>query len=240
MFTMEKLRSFGDGLASAMALGLIFGAAASPALAGEQAVPSTAAEKATLAEKLQYVMSYQQTRLQTANVFDTAGGPGVRRGAAWLVRSKNGIRGRIMTGVATGGDPYTLWISVYNNPTACATSPCSPADFANPAVDASVFNGSGAISADSGLGSGVVNIDFSTLSGRLPKGLFVLVGNPSGLRRNNGYRAEIHLVIHQHPPIAADSASWIADLTTTGPANRPVRVAQFVACPEATCPESVR
>ena len=231
MFKNGKLRK--ASAASATALGLVMGA-----IAGSAA----ASEASDLADQIQFSSSFQGTRFQTANVFSPATGPGVRQGAAWLVRSKNGLKGRMMTNVPTAGDPYTLWVAVFTNPSKCATSPCTPADSTNPEVKASVFNGSGAISSDNGKGGGVVNIDFSTLAGRLPNGLFVLEGNKNGALRNKVYSAEVHVVIHQHPAIAPGAMSWISDLTTTvagGGPNKAVAVGIFSACPTTTCPASV-
>jgi hypothetical protein len=234
MFNKERPLRASKVVASSIALGILFAAVSAPAVAdGEVA----------LAVQNQFVTTFQNTRYQTANVFDAINGPGVRLGAAWLIRSKHGIQGRIMTYVPSAGDPYTLWLVVFNRPSECATTPCSAADIANPAVDASVFNGSGAISASNGLGGGVINFDFARLAGRLPRDLFVLVGDPRGLFRNRGFAAEIHLVVDQHPPIVPGADSWIADLTTTnfpgaGPSFN-VAAAIFLACPGASCPASV-
>jgi hypothetical protein len=186
--------------------------------------------------------SHVSRRYQTANVFDALAGPGQRLGAAWLVRTRDGIRGRIMTNVPTAGDPYTLWAVVYNNPSACIDG-CNDEDLFNPRVRGSVYNLSGAISSSNSLGSGVINIDFELLGGKLPNDLFVLLGHPKGLLRNRGFKAEIVLVVDQHPPIVPGEDSWIADLTTTNfpgmGAATSIAVAVFVACGERSCPESV-
>jgi hypothetical protein len=86
-------------------------------------------------------------------------------------------------------------------------------------------------------------MDFKIKAGNLPKDLFLLVGHPKGLKRANGLRAEIHLVIDKHPSIAPDS-SWIVDLTETnfpevGPATNEV-FAVFLPCSQkpASCPAS--
>ncbi len=193
-----------------------------------------------LAEIQQNNGSYLQRRYQTSNVIDAAAG--FRKGAAWLIRSKNGIDGRIMSNVPTAGDPYTLWVIVFNNPAAC-DGPCDDPDVGNPAVRASVFNGTGAISADNGNGGGVVNLDFSIVGGNLPGDLFILIGEGSGLGRNKGFDAQVVLIIDQHPPIVPGDAEWITDLTTTnfpgaGPAVNNA-VAVFLPCPDSSCPASV-
>lgn len=188
--------------------------------------------------------AHSQRRYQTANVWDTMAGPMQRVGAAQLTRSRNGVQGRIMANVPSAGDPYTLWIIVFNNPGKCVDG-CNDEDLGNPEVGGVVYNGTGAISSANIQGTGIVNMDFEMDSSRFPNGLFVLFpeGAKRGLRRNNGFRAEIHLVIDQHPAIVPGSDSWIKDLTETnfpgaGPATS-IAAAVFVACPDESCPESV-
>lgn len=196
--------------------------------------------QARIAEQAQYSATYLPRRYQTANVFDAAAGPGLRQGAAWLLRSRNEVSGRIMANVPTAGDPYTLWLIVFNNPGAC-DGPCDDPDIGNPATGASIFNGSGAISADNGHGGGVINIDFSVPTGNLPDGLFTMVGD--GIDRWNGFGAQVTLVIDQHPPITPGGVSWIGDLTTTNPPGMGpavnVAVAVFAPCTNGSCPPSV-
>jgi len=187
-------------------------------------------------------------RYQTSNVIDVSGAGKGYQGAATLVRTEDGISGRIMSNVSTAGDPYTLWVVVFNNPEECDGG-CDGSDLGTAEVGGSVFNGTAAISAaDGGLkkngkpaGGGVVNFDFSVPAHALPNGLFLLVGDPAGLHEGNGYGAEIHLVIDKHPSIPL-GMSWLDDLTTTnfpggGPATNDT-VAVFLPCPDDTCPPS--
>lgn len=189
-------------------------------------------------------------RYQTSNVLDISGAGNGYTGAAWLMRTADGVRGRVMSQVSTAGDPYTLWVIVFNNPTACATSPCGETDLGNPEVGGSVFSGTGAISAPNltakqkgrRVGRGVVNLDFEVPAHALPNGLFKLFGEDAGLHENNGYGAEIHLIVDKHPSIPA-GMSWINDLTTTnfpgaGAATNDV-VAVFLPCPDEACPAGV-
>lgn len=184
------------------------------------------------------------SRYQTSNVVDASGADKGYVGAAWLVRTRHGISGRIMTQVSTAGDPYTLWIVVFNNPAACGDDGCNGMDLANEEVGGSVYNGTGAISAADGNleGGGVVNMDFHFPAEPLPNGLFLLAGDPDGLYKKNGFGAEIHLVVDKHPSIAP-GASWLDDLTTTnfpgaGPATND-SFAVFLACPDESCPDGV-
>ncbi len=188
-------------------------------------------------------------RYQTSNVLDATAANRGYTGAAWLMRTPDGIRGRIMTQVSTAGDPYTLWVIVFNNPDACVGG-CGEDDLGTPEVGASVFNGGGAISSPDGQlkkngkpgGGGVINFDFTVPAHPLPSGLFVLFGDPDGLYAGNGYGAEIHLVVDKHPSIPA-GMSWLNDLTTTnfpgmGPAIND-SFAVFLACPNDACPDGV-
>lgn len=181
-----------------------------------------------------------QHRYQTSNVIDISGAMLPYQGAAWLDRSRDAVKGRIMTTVSTANEPYTLWIVIFNNPAACVDG-CGESDLGSAEVDGSVFNGSGAISASDGNGGGIVNIDFDLSTLPLANDLFILGGNPDGLKKRNGFGAEIHLVIDKHPAVPA-GMSWIKDLTTThfpgmGP-NTGDRVAVFLSCPDMSCPDS--
>jgi len=149
-----------------------------------------------------------------------------RAGAAWLKRSKHGLEGRVMVNVGTIGTPYSIWWVIFNNPHACTgeflldaegnpVTRCNGGDLGNPAVQATIFNASGAISAVNGFGGGVINVDIGALAGNIPDGLTNPVG--TGLRRGNGFRAEVHVVVDKHPgfdPMSGDS--WIDDLTKPG------------------------
>lgn len=152
-------------------------------------------------------------------------------GAAWLIRSKNGLQGRVMVNVDTAGDPYTVWWVIFNNPKKCIYKPCTVgpnplADLLNPEVGVSIFSASGAISAHNGMPPvdgvmpGVINVDINTVAGNHPDGLFVLSwpfveGDPipfgDRLDRGKGFSAEVHLVVDIHP----EFTTWAEELTTT-------------------------
>ena len=187
-------------------------------------------------------------RYQTANVLDATGSFDYV-GAAWLMRTEDGIRGSIMAKTTSANDPYTLWIVIFNNPEACVDG-CDGSDLGNPAVGGSVFNGGGQVVGAGGAlktngkpaEGGVFNIDFNIPAHPLPNGLFLLVGDSDGLYQGNGFGAEVHLVIDRHPT-PAPGMSWIDDLTKTnfpgaGPATND-SFAVFGPCPDAACPVSV-
>ena len=185
--------------------------AANPAVAGHGDHEQV---RGWIAESLQWRLSYLPTVRQTVDVINLSNG--MPTGAAWMNRTKNGIQGRIMTGVDTAGDPYTVWIVVINNPGACADA-CVEADLGNPDTGSSAHYGSGAISAAAD-GGGVINVDFSNVAGNVADGQFVLFGDgegqTSGIHRGNGMGAEVWLIVDIHArPAPGDS--WVTDLTET-------------------------
>lgn len=158
---------------------------------------------------------------QTENVVaqDDAPAFGTYYGAANLQRTRYGISGRIMTNVENAGEPYTVWIVIFNRPQFCATSPCTGADLpefvggmGDPRVDVAVLNASGSITGSDGNGGGVLNLDFSAKAGRVPEGLCCF----GKLARRNGLKAEVHIVVDKHPPPTdpMDETYWITHLNT--------------------------
>lgn len=148
-----------------------------------------------------------------------------------------------MANVPHAGRPYTVWIFVVNNPEACLTPGCDEADLARPETRTTAFNASGAIAADNGDMGGVINVDFEVEAGRLPNGWFILDGSQHALRRGNGFKALVSLVIDEHPSPTPPFGSWIADLTQTEPPPSDrissIALALFAPCPDSSCPESV-
>lgn len=158
---------------------------------------------------------------QTENVVAQDDAPmfGIYYGAANLKRTRYGITGRVMTTVDNAGEPYTVWVVIFNKPQFCATSPCTGADLpdfaggsGDPRVDVAVLNGSGSITGSDGNGGGVLNADFSVASGRVPEGLCCF----GSLARRNGMKAEVHIVIDKHPPPTdpTDEFYWTTHLNT--------------------------
>jgi hypothetical protein len=199
------------------------------AVAGPAGAEDGAPSRVRVADNLARDLSFQSTFYQESDSINVANGAST--GAAWLKRSRLGVSGRIMTGVPTAGDPYTVWWVVINNPDQCEMPyACNPEiDIANPATGGSAYSATGAVSSSDGNGGGVINVDVETVAGNLPKGMFELVGNNPGIRRWNGLNAEIWLVIDQHPN--PGDGSLVPDLTATnfpgaGPATNE-RVAIF-------------
>lgn len=165
--------------------------------------------------------SQHRWTFQTENVVaqDDAPTLGIYYGAANLQRTRYDISGRIMANVENAGEPYTVWIVIFNRPQFCATTPCTAndlPDFAggigDPRVDVAVLNASGSITGSNGDGGGVLNLDFSAVAGQVPEGLCCF----GQLAPRNGLKAEVHIVVDKHPAPTdpTDEFYWITHLNT--------------------------
>jgi hypothetical protein len=155
-------------------------------------------------------------------------------GAAYLIRSRNELRGRVMLADLNPGHAYTIWWIIFNEPSGCSTHPCTPGvDFG--AGDAAIHYATGVIAASGGDGGGVANVSFETGDGAPPTGEFVVPGLPEvGLRHNNGFRAEVHMLMIDHGVRPAgfpnEPGSWAFELThPLPPGVADVRGAAFMA-----------
>lgn len=112
-----------------------------------------------------------------------------------LTRDKDAIFGIISTKGLTPGWVYTAWFGIFNNPDACATRPCSGADFANPAVMGSRVNFGGKLIGPDGS---------ATYAG------FLAIGDTTSAFDGPGLldpkHAEIHMVIRSHGPALMGAA----------------------------------
>jgi hypothetical protein len=110
------------------------------------------------------------------------------QGSAQLCVSRDGIRTRVQAEHLVSGSAYTSWVVYFDNPSACASTPCKPPDALgdDPAgvvgrVDGLVANGDGA-------------------------GTFA--GTFRDLRLSHG--AEVHLPIFGHGPASTDNNRALA------------------------------
>jgi hypothetical protein len=125
-----------------------------------------------------------------------------------LFRNQDGVFFSFYTSGLTNGDAVTVWMAVFNNPEFCATSPCTAADFANPAVNGTLLNTGGAVIGPDG-------------SARF--GAFRAVGDTTGARPDTGtgnglvkpLSAEIHLVTRSHGPANLMNPMVLAEQLTT-------------------------
>ncbi len=189
---------------------------------------------ARLAESLEKALTANPETFQFTNMRDFMTGNGTE-GGAFLVRSKNGLAGKVMSGDLIPGHAYTVWWIIFNKPRNCATTPCGAADFPN--ADAAIFFASGAIASMGTSGKGVVNAAFSTDSGGLPSGTAFNPTMPqSHLLPDKGFTAEVHMVIADHGvptanpsgPTPDDPGTWGWELTHGIPPTAWVRAAIFL------------
>jgi len=106
-----------------------------------------------------------------------------------LTRDRHAIFGLLSTKGLNPGWVYTAWFGIFNNPSACATRPCSAIDFMNPAVQGSRVN----------FGGRIIGADGAAIYGA-----FLEVGDTTGAFDGPGLleprHAEIHLVVRSHGP----------------------------------------
>jgi hypothetical protein len=111
--------------------------------------------------------------------------------SAQLTRTSSGVSYAINTHSLRAGHAYTVWVVVVNEPAACASSPCAPADIlTNPETDSQVTYGTGHVlgsSREAGFGGHLAR-------GPLPAGWLP----DQGLDDPRG--AEVHLVLNDHGP----------------------------------------
>ena len=121
-------------------------------------------------------------------------------GSSALVRGPNGVSFRLSTTGLEPGSAYTLWVVVFNNPSACTAptpfSLCSDPDVGNAAAMPDVLYGTGHVVGGSETATFAGHRSVGDGSGSIsaPIGLpaFGLV-DPAG--------AEILLVVHEHGPV---------------------------------------
>lgn len=134
-------------------------------------------------------------------------------GGGILQRTKHELWATISTSGLDPNSAYTVWWVIFNNPGACA-DPCGPDDLGNEAVGATVYHGTGFVTGPDGL----ANVSLHTSDTGIPSGADVLL--PGGLKRGNGFGAEVHLVLRGHgPPVIGSVADQISSFAgECGPA----------------------
>jgi hypothetical protein len=167
-------------------------------------------------------------------------------GRSAVVRTDKGISATFETSNLPPGQAITLWFGVINNPAACATSPCTPADADNPDTRADFLWGGGNIVGASGKGA---------LAGRLAVGdvsgsAFIEFGMPqAAVGLTDPWNAEIILLLHSHGPALTGQAlkhqmtSFLggcdvflggADGFADGPGDIPANVGECATFQEST------
>ena len=137
-------------------------------------------------------------------VMNMATGAKIPSAGSSMSRKTKAVFFTLHTQGLTPGHAVTAWMAVFNNPEQCATSPCTPADFANPAVDGTLLN----------TGGQVIGAD-----GAATYGAFRAVGDATGARpgvgTGNGLLdargAEIHIVLRSHGPAILGDPVMLAE-----------------------------
>jgi hypothetical protein len=113
----------------------------------------------------------------------------VQAAGSQLIRTKEGVFMTLSTRGLTPGWVYTAWFGIFNNPSECATRPCSGADFGPNPVQGSRVNAGGRI----------IGPDGSAIYSA-----FLGVGDTTFAFDGPGLvdpkHAEIHLVVRSHGP----------------------------------------
>jgi hypothetical protein len=126
---------------------------------------------------------------QAADVYRTPAPPsGPVVGRSMLRRSMHGVTARILTNVIPSTSAVTIWAAVFNDPSACAASPCASSDFAAANGGLMLFTGR------------VVGGHIQEFAGRIRVGDTANVLSGPGLL--NPMDAEVHFIVRSHgPPI---------------------------------------
>jgi hypothetical protein len=136
---------------------------------------------------------------------------------ARLVRTADGIFVSLDTKGLTAGNAYTLLLAIINDPAACQTSPCKPADVVGRADDTK---------------SDIIGVADGTIVGEDGKARFASfqpVGDledgwfGNGLQNPQG--AEIHLVVHDHGPMLPELGTLMLTTYRSGCAHESIPAA---------------
>lgn len=122
---------------------------------------------------------------------------GAEVGSSHLVRTDGGVTVELNTTELAPGAAVTLWIVIFNNPSACATNPCTATDLFVSAVEADALYAAGAVVGAAGRATFAGRRNVGDTSGSL---LAILTGAATpGLL--DARTAEIHFVVRSHGPV---------------------------------------
>jgi hypothetical protein len=148
--------------------------------------------------------------------FSEVGTP-VEGARSQLVRHEGGVSMTFQTHGLAGGDAYTVWWVIFNDPSQCSAPGCDEDDlFVNPAdpsqgidpngVGVWVGYAAGHVVGDSGRASFAAGLSAGDTSG-------TLLGTSAGL--DDPFAAEVHLVLRRHGP-ALTGQALVEQITTFG------------------------
>jgi hypothetical protein len=109
-----------------------------------------------------------------------------------LTRSDDGISFEIATEALEPNHAYTIWLAMINEPSACTTQPCPTPEFLqNPATDAQVVFGAGAVADE----NGKATFKGERKMGPIPEGWL------AGGELKKPLTAQVLLVVNSHGPV---------------------------------------
>lgn len=125
------------------------------------------------------------------------GTPTIDGSSVLLLRTEDGVSINVNTTEMPEG-AFSNWWVIFDNPGACATTPCSADDFPVAAVDAAVFFATGGVVGHDGTGHFRADLAVGQLppTGDNSQWLF-------GTALDNPMTAEVHYVIRYHGPYIA-------------------------------------
>jgi hypothetical protein len=134
----------------------------------------------------------------TVNWHPQSGSGPVDGASAQLIRNDSGATFNFHARELNPGHVYTIWFIIVNYPAACATTPCTGADFVlnSEAVKSDVVYGAGHVVGNSGR---------ATFSGHIAAGELTNSWYGNGFTNPRG--AEIHLTLNDHGPLIPELAS---------------------------------
>jgi hypothetical protein len=155
--------------------------------------------------------------LQSAEMIDFQTGAPVEGGGT-LLRSNNAVEARLSTMGLDSEAAYTLWWVIFNKPSKCSAPGCGEDDiFSGPDIlnrygidqaEISVIYANGFVTG----AHGVANVTTHLEAGKLPVGWGVNFGwkddKKSGLKKGNGNKAELHMVVRSHSTAIAGQVGF--------------------------------
>lgn len=118
-------------------------------------------------------------------------------GTSRLVRTESGLSAVLHASGVPKGHAMTLWFAVFNNPGACATSPCTLADAGNSEVLVDFLWGGGAVTG----GSGKVHLAGHVKAGDPSGSVFIEFDNSAAaIGVIDPRTADVMLLVHSHGP----------------------------------------
>jgi hypothetical protein len=119
-----------------------------------------------------------------------------RVGSSKLGRDTQRVGMTLETSGLPDGHAVTIWWIVFNNPEACATTPCDEPDLFNPEVEADVLYAAGAVT-QTGRGYFRGRLTENDRSGSIAH-VFEM---PAASGLHNAETAEVHLIVRSHGPV---------------------------------------